>query len=217
MNQLLVTTILAALSFLAADRALLQAQEADAKLDRFFKQYLDEHFRQRPVEATRLGDHRFDNLLDDLFPKSRDGWVAHARKILKELPQQVDYSKLSRDAQIDFEVFKHDLERTLWLAENTDPFEEDPRVYGDCINDSIFILLAQSTLPKETNIANSIVRMGQIPAVVAAAIASLKHPPRPILETASRQNRGSINFFEHGIFDLAGETPRLDALTELRS
>src|SRR5437899_2692335 len=124
MNLSTLTTILVAINFLAADRALLQAQDADAKLDRFFKQYLDEHFRQRPVEATRLGDHRFDNLLDDLFPKSRVGWVSHARKILKELPQQVDYSKLSRNAQIDFEVFKHDLETTLWLAENTHPFEE---------------------------------------------------------------------------------------------
>jgi hypothetical protein len=212
MKPAILTTILATLSLLAADCVSLQAQDADAKLDHFFKQYLDEHFRQRPVEATRLGDHRFDNLLDDLLPKSRDGWTAHARKTLKELPQQVDYSKLSRDAQIDFEVFKHNLETTLWLAENTHPFEEDPRVYGDCINDGIFLLLAQSTLSKETNIANCIARMAQLPAVVAAAKASLKNPPRPILDTASRQNRGSINFFEHGIFELAGETPQLQDL-----
>jgi uncharacterized protein (DUF885 family) len=45
---------------------LLQAQDADAKLQAFFKQYLDEHFRQQPTDATGLGDHRFDGLLDDV-------------------------------------------------------------------------------------------------------------------------------------------------------
>src|SRR6266542_6160917 len=35
------------------------AQEADAKLARFFQDYLQEHFQAQPLAATRLGDHRF--------------------------------------------------------------------------------------------------------------------------------------------------------------
>ncbi|MGH7950626.1 MAG: hypothetical protein ACREFE_01720 [Limisphaerales bacterium] len=27
-----------------------------------FKNYLDEYFQQQPLQATSLGDHRFDNL-----------------------------------------------------------------------------------------------------------------------------------------------------------
>jgi len=126
------------------------AEEAEVRLDRFFKDYLEELFRQQPLQATRLGDHRFDHLLDDLSLNARLGWTAFAGRTLKELPKQVDSTKLSRAGQIDFEIFKHDLETTLWLAENTHPFEEDPRVYGDYINDSIFLLLTQSTRPKET-------------------------------------------------------------------
>jgi uncharacterized protein (DUF885 family) len=188
------------------------AQNADARLDTFFKEYLEEHFHRQPIEATQLGDHRFDHLLDDVSPKARDGWLAHARQKLKELPKRVDYSKLSRAGQIDFEIFKQELTRNIWLAENTHPFEEDPRTYNSYINDSVYALLAQSTLPKETNIANSIKRMVQIPRVVAAAKQTLAHPPRPILETAIRQNRGAISFYEKGIFEFAGETPQLDAL-----
>ncbi len=188
------------------------AQEADAGLNAFFKEYLDEHFRQQPLQATRLGDHRFDHLLDDLSGKARLGWRALARETLRKLPQRVDTTKLSRDGQIDFEIFRHDLQTTIWLAENTRPFEEDPRIYGDYLNDSVFLLLTQSTQPMETNMANCLARMAAIPQVVAAAKQNLQNPPRPILETAIRQNRGAISFYEKGIFGFAGETRQRDAL-----
>ena len=42
------------------------------KLESFFRSYLDERFRQRPVEATKLGDHRFDSLLEDVSQPARD-------------------------------------------------------------------------------------------------------------------------------------------------
>ena len=104
------------------------------------------------MEATTLGDHRFDHLLDDLSTPARECWVQLARKTLADLPKQVDLARLSRPSQIDYEIFRHNLQRTLWLAKNTRPFEEDPRVYNTYISDSVFLLLTQSTLPKETNI-----------------------------------------------------------------
>ena len=201
-----------ALCTLLASLGPALAQEADIRLNALFKEYLDEHFRQQPLEATQLGDHRFDRLLDDVTPRAREGWLAHARQTLQKLPKKVDYAKLSRDGQIDFDIFKQELTRTIWLAENTRPFEEDPRTYNGYINDSVYLLLVQSTLPKETNVANCIARMAQIPKIIAVAQDSLRRPPRPILETAIRQNRGAISFYEKGILDLAGETRQRDAL-----
>ena len=52
--------------------------------------------------------------------------------------------------------------------------------------------------------------MQQIPRIAAAAQETLKNPPRPLLETAIRQNRGAIDFYEQEIFALAGETPQLE-------
>jgi len=84
-------------------------QSAEAQLTNFFKQYLEETFRLRPMDATRLGDHRFDHLLDDLTPAARAGWTQQTRRALEELPNRVDYQKLSRAAQIDFEIFRQEL------------------------------------------------------------------------------------------------------------
>lgn len=188
------------------------ADDEDAKLSAFFKAYLDEEFRQRPLVATGFGDHRYDHLLDDLSAKARVEATERTRRILEELPRKVDYAKLSRSAQVDFEIFKHHLTRGLWQAENAKPFEEDPRVYNEYITDSVFMLLTQSTLPKAKNVDNSVARMARVAKVVAEARQTLRNPPRVFVETALRQNRGSIAFYENGIFDVSGEDRATSAM-----
>src|SRR5262245_58560926 len=206
--------ILPGVLLLFAHRQIAFAQNAEAQLTNFFNQYLDEAFQLRPMDATRLGDHRFDHLLDDVEPKARERWTQHTRQTLEELPKRVDYQKLPRSGQIEFEIFRHELTKSFWLDENTQPFEDDPRTYNDYINDSIYVLLTQSTLPKETNIAHCVARMARIPQIVAVARANLKNPPRVPTETAIRQNRGAIAFFERDIFELTGKTRQLAALKE---
>src|SRR5258707_1201643 len=146
---------------------VVAAEPEDAKLAAVFNKYLDEEFRHRPMEATRQGDHRFDHLLDDLSPKARAAGIDRIRQALRELPAQVEYARLSRSGQIDFEILKHDLTRGLWLAENTRPFEHDPRTYNEYISDSTFLLLTQSTEPKATNIKNCVAPLAFITRVVA--------------------------------------------------
>ena len=212
MSKITWMTIIGAFSILTATAPAFAQQTADDELNSFFKNYLEEYFRQQPLQATSLGDHRFDDQLDDISQKARDGWLTRARGTLKELTRQVDYKKLSRDGQIDFEIFQHNLQTQIWEAENLHPFEEDPRTYGSYLNDSVYLLLTHSTLPEETNIANCIARMAQMPRIVAEAEKTLTHPPKPILETAILQNRGSIDFYEKEIFQLAGNTSQLDKL-----
>jgi uncharacterized protein (DUF885 family) len=185
----------------------------DDRLTAFFKAFLEEEFRRRPMEATRLGEHRFDHLLDDVSPAARARWAARYRATLAELPRRFDRGKLSRGGQIDHDIFRHHLTRELWLAENTRPFEDDPRTYNDYITESVYLLLTQSTLPPARNVQNAAARLASLPRIVAAARASLRNPPRVFVETAIRQNRGAIAFYERGIFELAGEAP---ALSELR-
>ena len=197
---------------LLANAAPVAAQQADAKLEAVFKSYLDDYFRLRPLEATRLGDHRFDTQLEELTPEARAKWLEHTRKTLTALPKEVSYQELSRPAQIDFEIFEHTLKADQWLAENTRPYQEDTRIYNGYINDGVYLLLTQSSLPRETNVANCIARMAQIPKVVAAARQNLRNPPRAHTETAIRQNRGAIGFYEQGIFEFAGKTRQLAAL-----
>src|SRR5215831_18520219 len=106
-----------------------QPMTEDAKLAKHFIQYLDAEFKLHPLYATRSGNHDHDDKLDDLSAKARKASVERTRKTLADLPKTIDYKKLSRSGQIDFEIWQHELKKTLWLAENTDPFANDPRTY----------------------------------------------------------------------------------------
>jgi uncharacterized protein (DUF885 family) len=188
------------------------ALPADSRLETFFRRYLDERFALHPTEATALGDHRFDDRMDDLSPAALEKSLEHLKRSRAALRQEVDRAGLSPDERINFDIFNHELEASIWVRENTQPFANNPRAYNEYISDSVFLLLTQSRLPKETNVANAIARMKHIPAVVAAAKANLKHPPRVVLETAMRQNKGSIGFYEGDLFEIVGETAQLAAL-----
>ncbi|MBX6312374.1 MAG: DUF885 domain-containing protein [Isosphaeraceae bacterium] len=189
-------------------------QDEDARLEAYFRAYLDETFRAEPLTATRLGDHRFDDQLDDLSPEARTANIERNRRYLKELPEKIDYEKLTRAGQIDFEIFRHHLDREVWLAETFHPFEDDPRIYGDYLTESIYLLLTQSSLPKETNVQNAKARMAQIPKVVEVARATIKNPPRVKLTTAINQTKGAIGFYQEDIFTLSGEPKDRGELAE---
>src|SRR5207302_10092611 len=143
-------------------------------------EYLEKAVKQSPLEATRLGDHRYDHLLDDVSAGARAAWTEHVRKMLHVLPKRINYSKLSRPGQIDFEIWQQSLKKDLWLAENTRPFEEDPRIYNDYITESVYLLLTQSTLPPAENVRNAAARMALLPRIVAAAQDNLRNPPRVV-------------------------------------
>jgi hypothetical protein len=188
-----------------------QATE-DQKLAVFFKDYLEKHFQQQPLDATGEGDHRWDDRLDDISATARAGRLTLTKDTLAALPRQVDYAKLSRDGQIDFEIFQHELQTQIWETKTFHPFEEDPRTYGGYISDSTYLPLTHSTLPQETNIANCIARMAELPRIVAEAEKTLTHPAKPILQTAILQNQGAIDFYQHDLFQFAGPTPQLPQL-----
>ncbi len=178
------------------------------RLGDFFQAHLEESFRMRPCEATLLGDHRFDHLLDDISTTARATWLDHSRQQLEKLERDFANASFSENGKIDYQIFHDELARNIWLAENTQPFAEDPRTYGTYINDSVYSLLTQSTLAKEKNVTNAIARINQIPRIVESARKTLTDPPKPILETGILQNRGAIGFYEKGIFDLIGSTPQ---------
>ena len=190
----------------------LAAAADDGKLEAFFKKYLDDAATRRPVEAARLGDYRQADRLDDLSPKARADDTAFTRKTLESLTSSIDPKTLTRAGQIDFEILKHQLESSLWYAENMRTFEEDPRAWNEYFVDSIFTLLAQTTLPKDKAVRLAAARMEFIPRAVAQAKESIKNPYKVHLETAIRQNRGAIAFYEAGIYEITGETPMLSVL-----
>jgi uncharacterized protein (DUF885 family) len=184
----------------------------DVRLANLFQTYLDEEFPRHPLFATQQGNHDFDDRLDDLSPVARKKDADTARRWLALIEKEIDPKKLSHTAGIDREIWTHSLKYSLWTTENDNRFEFDPRVYGEYISDSVYLLFTQSTLPRERNVANAAKRIAFIPKVVAAAKAGLKNPPQILTEIAIKRNLGAIVFFEKDIYEVAGETPGSEPL-----
>ena len=189
-----------------------QKNAEDARLAKLFRSYLDEEFRIHPLFATQQGNHDFDDVLDDLSPQARAKDVERAKGWLARLPKEIDVQKLSRDGQIDYEIWTHNLKYGLWSVENDNRFEFDPRVYVEYVSDSVFLLLTQSSLPRERNVENAAKRIKHIPKIVDAAKLSLKNPPKILTEITIKRNLGAISFYEKEIYEFAKETPGTDPL-----
>lgn len=198
-----------AMATLGLIAATADANEEDGRLAAFFKSYLDTEFKHRPLEATRLGDSRFDDELDDLSPKARAAATDRARQTLAALRKDIDFKKLSRGGQIDCEILQHSLTRGIWLDENLDRFVSDPRVYNEMISDAVYLPLTQSTRARAAIVKSVLNRMAKLPRVVAAARESLdpNKTPKVYVETAVKQNQGAIRFYEgSGLLELIGPT-----------
>ncbi|HEV3386346.1 MAG TPA: DUF885 domain-containing protein [Gemmata sp.] len=200
----------ATMTVFAADPPAPTAE--DAKLAKLFRDYLDDEFERHPLFATQQGNHDHDDRLDDLSPEARKKDVDKAQQWLLTMSKAIDPTALSRNGQIDLEIWSHSLKYGLWSVENDNRYEFDPRVYGEYVSDGVFLLLTQSSLPRERNVANAAKRIAYIPKIVSAAKASLKNPPKILTEITIKRNLGAIAFFEKEIYSFAGETPGTEPL-----
>jgi uncharacterized protein (DUF885 family) len=186
----------------------MSTNAADQSLATFFKEQLEAEFALSPMRATKLGDHRFDAMLDDVSKPALERRRAQTRRTLDELPRRVDYGKLSRDGQVDFEILRDSLKLDLWIEETERPWENDPRIPTGLATDCAYALLTQSTQPKEVNIRNAIARIRLVPAMLGAARQHLVHPPRMRTETAIQQNTGAVAFYETALLEMIGDSPQ---------
>lgn len=197
----------------APESALAQFP-VQSEMDRFYRDVLEEEFALSPTFASRLGDHRFDHILDDVSEEGRLARKAFREKTLKRMETELQYDQLPRAVQIDYEILRDRLQLSLWVEENERPHERDPRNLTGFVTDSVYVLLTQSTLPLETNVSNAIARMKLIPKALADGRKMLKNPPQVLTQTAIRQNKGAIDFFEEDVFQFMKDSPQIPAARE---
>ena len=179
----------------------------DARFADLSKRWLDGWLKLNPVTATQQGDHRFDAALDDLTEAGRKASLDFARKTLAEL-DAIDASKLSRENQVDAQILRNQLKGEIWATETLQAWAWDPMLYGNVAGGAIYNLMARDYAPLPERLKSAVVRMEQLPGLLAQARLNLdpKRVPKVHAETASRQNPGLLTLVEEFI------TPNADKL-----
>lgn len=184
---------------------------AQGELQKMFLEYIRKDVDFQPMLGTRLGDHRHASKLESVTAESHGVLRRfHAETLARLEAYRNSNEQLAPGDKVDLETWINHERRWLWVADNLKPIYTDPRVYNELISDSTFLLITQTTLPPAVVWNAVLMRTREVPRIVREARANLMSPgkPRParvVVETAIRQNLGSIAWYRQGLMDQVGK------------
>ena len=186
---------------------LCQQNSTDAPLSSLFTEYLKKDVDLQPFLGTRLGDHRHADRLESLSIPAQHKRIDHHQTTLKKLLILRDSSNLNLDDKVDLDTWINHEKRWLWNDRVIQPLYRDPRIYSEYISDSTLLLITQTTLPRDRIVQACLGRTREIPRIVEEAKTNLSSsrvpkPARVFVETAIRQNLGSMAWYRTGMLNL---------------
>jgi uncharacterized protein (DUF885 family) len=134
--------------------------------------YYASFYAEYPVSASDAGLHTGDSRLADYSPEARDtrrGKVALALQKVAE----ADASSWSVDDQVDFALFRSDLNRALFEDRVLRRASRDPGLYVEECSNGIFSLLKKEYAPRSARARSATARLAAMPALLAQARANL--------------------------------------------
>ena len=169
----------------------------DARFAAIAKRWLDQEMQFSPVTATQIGDHRFDDQIDDMSKEGRARRIAFFRHVLGEL-QGLDRSKLSRDNQVDFAILSNNLKADIWDDEVLQSWAWDALVWSDLVGRALYNLMAREFAPLRARLKNATMRMQKLPTLLAQMRSQIVPARVPSIHaaTVAKQNKGVISIID---------------------
>jgi hypothetical protein len=193
--------------FLSVMGALMPATFAQTAPDwkQQFAQLSDEYFEQiyfhyAPTAATQIGYHQYDSQLEDLSRPAIDAEIAALKSFEQRIAAiQPDDSPASFVPRSDREIVLSNIRSQLLTLETIRPWEKNPDDYSSTCANAAFVLMERDFAPADDRLRSLIAREKQMPALIAAARANLKNPPRIFTEIAIEQLPGTVDFFKNDV------------------
>lgn len=185
--------------------------DATARFAAIAETAIEDLLRLRPEAATELGDHRYDDRLDDL---SETGLAARRRALAeaRDALDTVDADDLDRDDAVDAEILRAGLDRELFELERLREHSWNPLRWLP--GDALHPLLARDTVPAADRLRSLAGRLAAVPDRLAAARATLERMPRVHVETAIGQTAGAVALVRDEVPALLATAPLLTNTVE---
>jgi uncharacterized protein (DUF885 family) len=167
---------------------------------------LDALLEAAPEDATALGDHRFDDRLEDLSADGVEHRVSMLNDALAAL-DEVDDTQLGTEDRVDLEILRTAVVRDLWTAQEWRPFDTDPLVHLP--GNALYPLLAREVGEPADRLRALAARMSAVPRRLEVAREVLHDMPRVHVETAIAQARGATGMLGADVDALLERAPAL--------
>jgi len=183
----------------------------DTAFEAISKRYLDEMAALTPVNATSLGDHRFDGELDDVSTKGYEQRVALAHELLGEV-QALASTEMSRANQVDAHLLESELQYQIWRVERLAEWRWNPLVYTEMTGNGVYLLLARDFAPLPDRLRSVGARLAELPRFLSQVRETLipARVPRIHAETAIKQNTGVLTLIDQLVIPQLGVLPDAD-------
>ena len=176
-----------------------------AGFEAFAAAAVDDFLTHQPVLATSLGDHRFDDRLDDLRPTA----LEEERRVLAARLAGLkpwDDVALPTAHRVDAEVLRVKLQERLLEIDDEGEHTWNPLLANP--GTSLYLLMAREFAPLHERLRSAVGRLGQIPEQLASARATLSGMPKVHVETAIDQFGGTLGLLDD-IGSSVAEVPEL--------
>jgi len=174
----------AALGATACVLPALAAPPADAAFGALTRRWLESWLALQPVTATYIGDHRFDDQIDDMSPLGRRARTGRWRGLLRELAG-IDRAQLSRDNQVDAAILKSQLEYMIWDDERLQSWAWDAYGWSQLCGNALYLLMARDFAPVAARLKSATARMKRLPLLLDQMHASIMPARVPPIHAAT--------------------------------
>lgn len=198
-----------ALMFVGQASSGEETKTMDGEFEKLGEQYITQFAEFSPVGATDLGDHRFDDRLDEISAEARARKADWIRDLLSRV-EEIQPRELSRRNQVDYALLKHSLDAQLWRLTELRAWAWNPLIYTGLAGDSLYGLMARDFEPEQQRFNNAASRLQQFPRFLKQVRETLEAARVPAIhaETAVAQNRGVLSILDNMI------RPRISSLPE---
>jgi len=190
-------------SFIFGCGKSIPKSEADQQFEQLANNFIQQYLSTQPEEATLLGDHRYDDRLNDYSPAAIQSAVVLRRTYLDSL-KAVKVEMLSPENRIDYDILHHNLLAEIFAIDTLREWENNPMTYN--CGDAFYSLIARDNLPLAQRMKGVMGRLSTVPQYIKQAKVNLKTPSAIHTQTAIRQNVGTISLLNETL------TPFIDSL-----
>ena len=134
---------------------------SDEQLETLAKKTIDTFLSRNPINATQMGKHEYDDILDDASPEFFKESIALLKETLEDL-EKIDKSGHSELGLIDREVFKTSMDLFLFQFEEIAQYESNPD-FGGFVGGALFFLFMRDFAPVEDRMRCIASRLEQVP------------------------------------------------------
>ncbi len=170
-------------------------EAADASFRKIADEFLEGHFRARPLIGVSLGLHEFDGLAPDCSPAALDAERKRLHDYDARLAAFAERKSLSASSEFDYQTLRLVIRNELFQFEESREFEKNPMTYAEAFDFNVY--LKRDFAPLAERLRSIVKLANAVPAYLSTARTNLVDPlPKPKVTLAMDIAKGAAEFLE---------------------